>query len=165
MNIEPKPPRNYKIRRFTEKDVRQVMDINLNCLPENYSINFYLELYRVYPNTFIVAEHDAKVVGYVMFRIESGFSEINRLRFAKKGHLVSIAILPEHRGKGLGTNIMMVALDESKRYGCSETYLEVRPSNSNAIALYEKLGYSFIKEISSYYFDGENASEMGKKLD
>ncbi|MEM3173505.1 MAG: ribosomal-protein-alanine N-acetyltransferase RimI, partial [Candidatus Bathyarchaeia archaeon] len=64
----------YTIRKFRLEDLDQVMYINRTCLPENYSTHFFIDLYKSFPETFIVAEKDDQVVGYIMCRIESGFS-------------------------------------------------------------------------------------------
>jgi len=49
-------------------------------------------------------------------------------------------------------------------YDCSETFLEVRAGNTQAINLYHKLGYKVTRTVPGYYFDGENASMMSRKL-
>jgi ribosomal-protein-alanine N-acetyltransferase len=157
-------PSLYKIRKFKEEELEKVISINLSCLPENYSSFFFLELYRSFPETFIVAEFQGQIIGYVMCRIESGFSEANKLRLAKKGHVVSFAVLPEHRNKGVGSALMKAAIKGMETYSCTEAYLEVRKSNKSAINLYEKLGFKIIKNISNYYMDGEDACLMYRKL-
>ena len=44
-----------------------------------------------------------------------------------------------------------------KDYGVDEIFLEVRPTNSSAIKLYEKLGFENISVRKKYYSDGEDA--------
>ncbi|RLI00410.1 ribosomal-protein-alanine N-acetyltransferase RimI, partial [Candidatus Bathyarchaeota archaeon] len=79
---------NYKVRKFKEEDLGKVITINRLCLPENYSPEFFLEIYRNYPETFIVAEYNGEVVGYIMVRIETGFSDFHRFKLTRKGHVV-----------------------------------------------------------------------------
>ena len=69
--------RAYAIRLFEEKDLDEVVRINWTNLPENYDNAFFLSLFYHYPKTFVVAEQDGKIVGYMMGRIETGFSCIN----------------------------------------------------------------------------------------
>ena len=114
-----------------------------------------------------MAEKDGEVVGYIMCRIESDFSGISFIPFSspKKGHIISIAVLPEHRGKGLGRALIEKALEKMvKFYNAKSCYLEVRVSNEPAISLYKKAGFEVQRTIRGYYADGENAYIMSRKL-
>ena len=153
------------IRNAQESDLLQVMHINRTCLPENYSYGFFLRLLRDYPAAFLVGEIEGRVVGYVMCRIERTMSRIEKLRARKTGHIISVAVLPEHRRRGLALDMMTRVLQVLKQtYGCAETYLEVRVSNKEAAELYEKLGYVIVSRERSYYIDGEDAYIMARSL-
>ena len=157
-------PKDYHVRLFRTQDLNDVVQINLACLPENYNHSFYLTLYYRFPKTFIVAASEQKAVGYIMCRMELGFSEIRRFNLVKKGHIVSVAIIPDYRRKGLGTAILNKALEGMREYNVKEGYLEVRVSNQPAIDLYTKLGFSTSKKSKNYYKDGEDAYIMVKEL-
>lgn len=155
------------IRRFRREDLTQVIDINMACLPEHYPAFFYLNLSESYPEAFLVAEiPEGKVVGYIMCRVEVGFSSFGMLEgFARKGHIISVAVLNDYRRMGVGSALVEGASDALKNlYNCGECYLEVRASNQPAIALYESLGFERVKRMRSYYRDGEDAYTMSKKL-
>ncbi len=137
------------------------MNINLTTLPENYSSSFYLNHFYSYPKSFLVADLDGQAVGYAMCRIEYGLSNV-KFGFCHKGHIISIAVLSEHRKKGLGQALMDQAMIAMKGYGSSEYYLEVRVSNQPAVEMYQKLGYHIGKRLRSYYMDGEDAYLMAK---
>jgi [ribosomal protein S18]-alanine N-acetyltransferase len=81
---------DYAIRRCEKDDIPAVININSMALPEHYSDYFYYEILAEFPETFLVAELDEKVVGYIMCRIEYGFSSLKRLGLARKGHVVSV---------------------------------------------------------------------------
>jgi ribosomal-protein-alanine N-acetyltransferase len=154
----------FTIRPFQTSDLDKVIRINQTCLPENYSPDFFIDLYDRFPATFIVAEEDGKMVGYMMCRIENnllGFASGN----VKKGHVISIAVLPEHQHQGIGEALMQEALKNMKElYKAKECYLEVRVSNFPAITLYKKLGFIPKRTLHSYYADNESAYLMIKKL-
>ena len=158
------PKGEYKIRAFQEEDLERVIYINSVCLPEHYSTYFYKDLYRRFPDTFLVAEVNGEVVGYIMCRIEIGISSFKILRLARKGHVVSIAVLPEYRNMGIGKNLLINALDNMKKYNVKECYLEVRVSNDPAIQLYRELGFQILKVSRGYYADGEDAYVMCKTI-
>jgi ribosomal-protein-alanine N-acetyltransferase len=136
------------------------MEINLQTLPEHYSDYFYESLLEELPEAFIVAEIDGKVIGYIMCKTEYGFSNFKKLGFVKKGHIVSVAVLEQHRGKGIGTMLVNESLKGVKMKQCGEMYLEVRCSNNDAVKLYERLGFVVLQRPKSYYRDGEDAFLM-----
>jgi len=59
----------YLLRRASEADIEQVIQINEKTLPEHYSDYFYFEVLKDFPEGFIVAELYGRVVGYIMCRI------------------------------------------------------------------------------------------------
>ncbi len=152
------------LRRFEPSDLERVIHINRVCLPENYSPYFFMEIYERYPATFIVAEEDNVIVGYIMCRVETGFSSFGLLGISKKGHVVSVAVLPKYQRTGVGTALMEEAMKNMHSYKAKECYLEVRVSNTPAIEMYRKLGFHIARTANGYYADGEDAYVMAKKL-
>jgi len=140
------------------------MQINRICLPENYTEFFFIDLYHKFPETFIVADENGKVVGYIMCRIEVGLSNFGFSGLIKKGHIVSVAVLPPYRRKGVGNALITKAMDGMRLYNAKQCFLEVRTTNTEAISLYKKLGFEVTRTIHGYYADGEDAYVMSKKL-
>lgn len=155
---------DYVIRRCEESDLPSVIDINMAALPEHYSDYFFESILRELAEAFIVAELDSKIVGYIMCKIEFGFSNFRKLGFVKKGHVVSVAVLEEHRGKGLGKALMLEGINGVMHRKSDEIYLEVRVSNTDAIKMYEKLGFEIKSRLRTYYRDGEDAYLMALEL-
>jgi ribosomal-protein-alanine N-acetyltransferase len=129
-------------------------------LPEHYSDYFFESLLRELPEAFIVAEADNVVIGYIMCKIEFGFSNFRKLGFVKKGHVVSVAVLEQHRGNGVGKALMLEGIDGVLTRKSDEIYLEVRISNIQAIRMYQKLGFQIKSKLRTYYRDGEDAYLM-----
>jgi ribosomal-protein-alanine N-acetyltransferase len=129
-------------------------------LPEHYSDYFFESLLRELPEAFIVAEVGDKVIGYIMCKIEFGFSNFRKLGFVKKGHVVSVAVLEQHRGKGIGKALMLEGINGVLSRKSDEIYLEVRVSNTQAIQMYQRLGFQIKSRLRSYYRDGEDAYLM-----
>jgi len=154
----------YSIRRCEREDISAVIDINSETLPEHYSDYFYYEILTEFPETFLVAELAGALVGYVMCRIEYGFSHLRRLGLARKGHIVSIAVRDQHRGRGVGSMLMRTSQEAMVSKTATESYLEVRVSNSEAIALYQRLGYKVSGRLEAYYKDGEAALVMAAQI-
>jgi len=155
----------FIVREATIKDLNDVITINRKVLPENYPSWFFVEHLEQFPKAFIVAEIGGRVVGYVMSRVEYGWSNLTKGKPVRKGHIVSIGVLPEARRLGIATVMMLRAMKAMKvYYGAAEVYLEVRVSNTPAISLYEKLGYKVAGRIPKYYSDGEDAYLMACQL-
>ncbi|MHA1994324.1 MAG: GNAT family N-acetyltransferase [Candidatus Hodarchaeales archaeon] len=152
------------IRYFELKDLDNVIDINRKCLPENYPEGFFRTIYAECPKGFNLAEVNGSIVGYTMGRIESGLSLYSIFHRAKKGHTVSIAVLPEYRRNKIATKLINASALAMREYGAEELFLEVRISNSAAVKLYESLGYKIVKELRHYYRDMEGAYLMAQKF-
>jgi ribosomal-protein-alanine N-acetyltransferase len=123
-----------------------------------------MELLLDSPETFVVAENNNKIIGYIMCRIEYGFSILKKMSLTRKGHVVSFAVLEEYRGKGIGKKLVVQSIEGMKIKKCNESYLEVRTDNIPAIKLYENLGFNKIATLNTYYKDGRSAFLMSSKL-
>jgi len=79
-------------------------------------------------------------------------------------HVLKVATLPQFRRTGLARRLMGLAEDHGVETGGEALTLEVRQSNSGAIAMYEALEYERVGIHPSYYQDGEDAVVMTKRL-
>ena len=154
----------FILRQFSPSDIDRVIYINRVCLPENYSTHFFMDLFKKFPETFIVAEEDGEAVGYIMCRIESGLPSLRSFELPRKGHIISVAVLPQYRGRGIGYSLVQRALERMAHYRAKECYLEVRVSNTAAVNLYKKLDFKTTRTVRGYYADGENAHIMSREL-
>lgn len=155
---------SYALRQFNSADLDSVMAINRVCLPENYAPYFFIDTFNTLPETFIVAEAQGVVVGYIMCRMEHGFSDLRRLRFSKKGHIISVAVMPDYRNQGIGYSLVEKALTALMGLQADECYLEVRLNNDPAINLYRKMGFEITRTVPRYYYDSSDAYVMTKVL-
>jgi ribosomal-protein-alanine N-acetyltransferase len=80
-------------------------------------------------------------------------------------HITNLAVHPERRRRGMARQLLGAALIEGVARGVTLAFLEVRPSNTRALALYESLGFQVIGRRNGYYFDtGEDALVMEARL-
>jgi [SSU ribosomal protein S18P]-alanine acetyltransferase (EC 2.3.1.128) len=158
--------KQFTIRNARLDDIDEIVKINRFTLPENYPYYFFVEHIREWGEAFFVALVEGSVVGYIMPRIETGFSNLKSfIPLVKKGHVVSIAVLENYRRRGIGKQLLLSSMQKMREaYGAEEVYLEVRVSNYPAISLYEKLGYRKVKLLKHYYADGEDAYLMANSL-
>ncbi|MGQ4833127.1 MAG: ribosomal protein S18-alanine N-acetyltransferase [Candidatus Asgardarchaeia archaeon] len=156
---------NVLIDSIKVNEIPEIMEINRLCLPENYSYYYFHHLVSNWPDVCLDAKVNGNIVGYILCRVEKGFSVFGGIRWVTKGHIVSIAVLPQFRGKGIGTQLMKHAIKNLiEKYNVSEIYLEVRVSNP-AQHLYERLKFRKVKVLKGYYSDGEDAYLMALRTD
>jgi len=81
--------------------------------------------------------------------LNEGFIEFHQVvDFADIHH---IEVLPEFRGKGYGTKLLALFLDEMKRRDVTVVTLEVHVDNEVAIGLYKKFGFQCVNVRAGYY--------------
>jgi ribosomal-protein-alanine acetyltransferase len=66
-------------------------------------------------------------------------------------HLLNIAVFPEAQRQGLGAFLLRHAMTRAARTGVSEMFLEARPSNTQALRLYQDFGFQQVGLRKSYY--------------
>lgn len=116
---------------------------------EVYTRGFLEWLCENCSQTSYVAVKDGVYVGYIITCIDR----------PGQGHVVSIGVLPGHRGMGIGTMLMCSSICRLRGI-VNSIVLEVRVSNEVAINLYRKLGFRIHHRIPGYYSDGEDAYFM-----
>ena len=80
-----------------------------------------------------------------------------------EAQITNVAVAPAYRGKKVGAGLMDALIKEAKKRGATRMTLEVRPSNTAALALYEKFGFKDCGRRPHYYLDnGEDAVIMWK---
>jgi ribosomal-protein-alanine N-acetyltransferase len=82
-----------------------------------------------------------------------------------EGDIRNVAVSPGHRGKGIGQLLVEKVLSECTAREASLVRLEVRASNSVAVTLYKKLGFTETGLRKKYYENGEDAILMDCFLD
>lgn len=139
----------HKIRRGVPRDLPFIYEIEKSSFRYPYGEPLLRSILLLNPKSFFVAVWDGRVIGYVVGTIE-----------VECGHLVSLAVHPNFRRRGVGEKLLKRLLKTLKLSGVKKVYLEVRKSNVAAQGLYAKLAFKSSRTIPSYYLDGEDAVEM-----
>jgi ribosomal-protein-alanine N-acetyltransferase len=85
---------------------------------------------------------------------------------ADEVHVTNIAVHPAHRRRGIARGLLQLLLTEARARDLRLVVLEVRPSNHQAIALYESFGFRVTGRRRGYYYDtGEDALVMETRLE
>jgi ribosomal-protein-alanine N-acetyltransferase len=141
-------PTSITIRPLGYSDLPQVISIERRAFPTPWSLAmFVLELSKP-SGVCLAAVEEQRVVGYLICS-----------RYADVWHLMNVAVDPPARRRGIATALLEEMI---VRAGPDASYtLEVRPSNAQAIALYERFGFRSAGTRRRYYQDtGEDAVIM-----
>ena len=70
---------------------------------------------------------------------------------AGEAHILNVCIAGEYRCRGFGRHMLLHLIERAREYGVREAFLEVRPSNTTAIRLYQSMGFEQIGVRRGYY--------------
>lgn len=145
----------YRFRPMTEADLDAIMEIEPLIYSHPWSRgNFSDSLISGYPSW--VLEDEKKMIGYALM-----------MMVLDEAHLLNLSIAKTHQKQGLGRLLLEHMIAIAKKHDAANMFLEVRPSNISAIALYENIGFNEMAVRRGYYpaHDGrEDAVLMGLAL-
>ena len=78
-----------------------------------------------------------------------GFSVV--MAVIDEGHLLNIGVCERYQGQGYGARLLRHAMETARQNGVCKLFLEVRPSNERAVALYQHFGFRKIGLRKDYY--------------
>ncbi len=128
------------LRRMRMSDLRAVMEIDASSLPKPWSAGIWRSELESPFGLYLVLEKGDEVVGQIGVR-----SVLDEL------HITTVAVHPEHRGRGHARAMIRAAL--SAYPDARLVHLEVRPSNATARTLYTSLGFRETGRRPRYYGD------------
>jgi len=103
---------------------------------------------------FDVPERSGRIAGFLIAHLRS-----------KIGRVLTIDVLPEARGLGLGSRLMTECENRLRAAGCQQIFLETAVNNAAALRMYHKLGYEILRTLPEYYSsESLDAFQMGKQL-
>lgn len=141
-------------RVWTMEDLDAIAQLEQDCFPVDPWTRRMLADSFLSGNFFgTLIEEDGAVVAYGGMNIVLDEAEIE---------LVGTAEM--YRRCGRGGAVLDDLLDEAKKRGVKQVFLEVRVSNSAAMSLYLKHGFCGVHCRTRYYPDGEDALVMKKEL-
>ena len=117
-------------------------------ISEEREAKFIQRFYKSKTDLMLVAIDGDKVVGNAI---------VERNRVARYRHRaeLSITVLRDFWGRGIGTQLMEMMIDFAKDTGIEILYLEVRSDNHRAVSLYERFGFEKIGTYKNFFKIGE----------
>jgi len=140
---------DFELVRLTENDLPGVLRLEKICYSQPWTMdNFFGEFNRRITLP-LGLKRGGEVAAHCFFWL-----------IAPEIHLLNLAVLPEYRRLGLARRLVAAMITIGGRAGVESFYLEVRPSNAGAMALYESHGFKVTGRRPGYYEDGEDACLM-----
>lgn len=122
-----------------QRHIKEIARLEEICFSEPWSEEGILEAYRL-GTKFFAAEADKKLIGYI------GIKAV-----IDEGYITNIAVFPEFRRRGVAKALLNKVFEFAKEKGLSFVSLEVRPSNTEAVSLYEKTGFKEEGRRKNFY--------------
>ena len=94
------------------------------------------------------ALESGRPVGYVVMAIEH---EENGRLGVKRGGVYTVGVLKEHRGRGIGTRLLLHTLERLRALGMESAVLSVDDQNvTGARRVYERVGFRVVRRFTSF---------------
>ena len=147
MSAELKPPQStpsqstlaLRFRPMTLTDVPDVIAVERASYTFPWSEGVFRDCIRV-GYLCRVVEANGELAGYGIMSYGAG-----------EAHILNICVRADLRGQGIGRKLMLFLLERARAAQMEDVFLEVRPSNPTAIALYASLGFNQIGVRKAYY--------------
>lgn len=141
---------SWTLRRMVPADVAAVHALERRLFPvDAWPLDMFSAELAQPVCWYWVAEQDGAIVGY------AGLMCIRPV-----GDVQTIAVVPEHEGRGIGSALLRTLHAQARELGATEVLLEVRADNPRAQQLYRRFGYEQIHTRPRYYRDGADALIM-----
>ena len=144
----------YTIRSFQPDDMFSVIKLASVALTEHYNPNIFNCFYETFPQGFLIAEQNHKIIGFI-----TGL-KIN----TESVKILMLSVLEKHRKQGIGTLLLKQFIKEISKQKIKKIELEVKINNEIAIKFYKKNGFTITNTLYKFYQNNENGYLMKKNI-
>ncbi len=134
-----KPIPEIQIRPMEDFDVPAVVAVERSSYQFPWSEGIFRDCLRV-GYLCRVVEMSGVVMGHAVLSVAAG-----------EGHVLNLCVRDSLRGRGIGARLLRYLLQVARQQGAQEVFLEVRPSNTAAIRLYQAAGFQQVGMRRGYY--------------
>ena len=137
MNARPAP--GSQVRPMRQADIDAVSAIENRAYVFPWTPGIFRDCLRAGHHCWVL-EAGSTLLGYGVLSAAAG-----------EAHILNICIAPEYQGRGHGRRLLRRLVDLARWHKAQQVFLEVRPSNPAAIALYREYGFNEIGLRPNYY--------------
>lgn len=138
MSAQLKP--RLELRPMVTRDLPQVLTIEQGSYPFPWTENIFRDCLRSGYQAHVLAEIGGPVLGYALMTVAVG-----------EAHVLNLCVAPGARHLGHGRRVLDYLMQVARANGADMMYLEVRPSNTDALVLYRHAGFRDIGTRRDYY--------------
>lgn len=124
---------------MTPDDLDEVIAIELDAYPFPWTRGIFADCLRAGYRAWVALQDD-RVCGYALLSLGAG-----------EAHVLNLCVATSARRRGIARKLLDRLLDDARAAGAERVFLEVRPSNAEAIALYDARGFHLITRRPNYY--------------
>ena len=143
----PARQRLVKFRAMTPADLPSVAAVERASYQFPWSEGIFRDCLRV-GYLCRVAELEGAIVAYGVVAMGAG-----------EAHILNLCVRGDLRGRSVGRQMLALLLERARQAGMEAVFLEVRPSNPHAIALYQSVGFVQVGLRKGYYQAPDNGRE------
>ncbi len=129
----------YQFRPMGESDLDAIMEIEPHIYTHPWTRGNFDDSLKSGYSAWVLLE-GTKIIGYALM-----------MMVLDEAHLLNLSIAKHYQKRGLGRLLLEHMIAIAKRHDAANMFLEVRPSNISAIALYENIGFNEMAIRRGYY--------------
>lgn len=126
-------------RAMRTQDLEAVSRIELTAYPHPWTFGIFRDCLAAGYECWVL-ERSGELIGYGVLSVAGG-----------EAHILNVCVAPTEQGRGLGRRVLSRLLDLARWHRAERVFLEVRPSNTVAVALYDSIGFNEIGRRPNYY--------------
>lgn len=130
---------SFQFRPMQSDDLDEIMAIEARIYPYPWTRGNFIDSLTSGYSAWVLLEQ-AEIIGYALL-----------MMVIDEAHLLNLSITKSHQKQGLGRLLLEHMIQIAKNYQATNMFLEVRPSNISAIALYENIGFNEMAIRRGYY--------------
>ena len=129
---------NYEPMR--QADLPDVVTLEESVYPHPWSMANFVDSLNSNYEAWALRDQQGELLGYFLL-----------MAIVDEAHLLNVAVSAERQGQGLGRFLLNQAVACARGLGMESVLLEVRPSNTRALEIYQRYGFQHIGRRKGYY--------------
>ena len=127
------------MRAMRLEDLESVVTIETAAYEFPWTLGIFRDCLRAGYECWVL-EQSGEIIGYGILSVAAG-----------EAHLLNACVAPTQQGHGHGRHLVKRMIELARWHRVQRIFLEVRPSNRAAVALYPTLGFNEIAMRPNYY--------------
>ncbi|HEX8406774.1 MAG TPA: ribosomal protein S18-alanine N-acetyltransferase [Duganella sp.] len=123
-----------------QADLADVVALEESVYPHPWSMGNFIDSLNSNYEAWVLRDQTGDLLGYFLL-----------MAIVDEAHLLNVAVSAGKHGQGLGRFLLNQAVACARGLGMTSMLLEVRPSNTRALRIYERYGFKQIGRRKGYY--------------